>query len=239
MNLQSQHSGPKDIYFISIHPRFIEGYFGFGVFASAKGANPTINFHNIDLRQFATDQRGSVDERPYGGGEGMIMRPEPLRDALAAISFPRKVVLMTPAGKLWSHSDAVAFSQNSNETLVFICGRFGGVDQRFIDRYVDIEISIGDWIVSGGELAALLVVDSILRQIPGVLGDHQSATHDSFASGCQGMLEAPQYTKPQVFEGLEVPEVLRSGDHGKIAAWKRAESLKLTGIRRPELLKAR
>lgn len=220
--------------FVTIHPKFIESYFEFGVFQAAK-KKELAHFQAIDLRNYAVDKHGSVDDHPYGGGDGMVLRPEPLRDAVEAFPADR-LISLTPTGKLWSQSEAMTMAKES-KSLTFVCGRFGGMDQRFIDAYVTDEYSLGDFILSGGELAALAMVDSILRLIPGTLGNLESAAQDSFSDELNGMLEYPLYTRPQVFEDREVPSVLLSGDHQKIAQWRREQSLARTHLKRPDLIR--
>jgi len=209
--------------YISIHPSFIASYFGFGVFRAAT-AKSLASVSNIDLRDYAVDDRGSVDDRPFGGGESMVLRPEPLTAAITALKNAGEcqVILTSPKGRPWQHADALRFAK-ADKNLVFICGRFGGIDQRFIDRFVDDEFAVGEFVVSGGELPALMMGDAILRQIPGVLGNEASAVLDSFAEGLGGKMEYPLYTRPEVFLGERVPEVLLSGDHKRIAAWREAQ----------------
>lgn len=221
---------------ISVHPDFVHAYRRFGVLRAAedKGLAQVDALH---LRDFAVDRHGSVDDRPYGGGDGMVMRPEPLAAALAAAQGhgERPVVLLTsPQGQRWDQAAAELYAR-SERPLVIVCGRFGGLDQRFIDRYVDAEWSLGDYVLAGGELPALAMVESILRLVPGVLGDNESAARDSFGAGFDGALEHPLYTRPPVWEGLAVPEVLLSGDHRKIEAWKREQSAHVTARKRPDL----
>jgi tRNA (guanine37-N1)-methyltransferase len=220
--------------FVTIHPDFIESYFEFGVFQAAK-KKELAQFKTINLRDFAVDKHGSVDDHPYGGGDGMVLRPEPLRDAVKTNPSDR-VICLTPSGKLWNQREALSFAEES-KSVTFVCGRFGGMDQRFIESYVTDEYSLGDYILSGGELAALCMADSILRFIPGVLGNSESAAQDSFSEQLDGMLEYPLYTRPQVFEDKEVPSVLLSGDHQKIAEWRRDQCRTRTLQRRPDLLR--
>lgn len=190
----------------------------------------------INLRDYAVDQRGSVDDIPYGGGDSMVMRPEPLRDSLLGLPKNSVVILTSPGGRSWSHADCLRFA-DEDRPLVFVCGRFAGIDQRFIDRYVDYEFSMGDFVVSGGELPALMMADGVLRNCRGVLGNHVSAVQDSFGSGFSGMLEHPIYTRPRIFEDAEVPRELTSGNHSLVERWKREQSLKRTLDCRPDLLK--
>jgi len=219
---------------VTIHPRFIESYFDFGVISSAHEKGKA-QISVIDLRTYSVDKHGSIDDHPYGGGDGMVLRAEPLSQAVMSLSEKPHVILTSPSGKLWSQDDAVRFS-TMEKPIMIICGRFGGVDERFIEKYVDEEYSIGDFILSGGEIPALLMIDSMLRFIPGVLGNKDSVLCDSFAVGCKGILEHPQYTRPQIFEGEEVPAILLSGDHKKIAEWQEKEAIKRTRQYRPDLI---
>lgn len=220
--------------FFTVHPLFIEAYAKFGVFKSAGRGGVEISA--VNLRAHAVDKHGSVDDTPFGGGDGMVLRPEPLVSALQSFTRPRKVFVTSPSGRPWTQADAERFA-NSDEDLIFISGRFAGIDQRFLENYVDEDISLGDFVISGGELATLTLADSILRLIPGVLGNFQSAKEDSFSDEMKGLLEYPLYTKPLEFEGKKVPEVLLSGDHAKISAWRKAEAIKKTESLRPDLLK--
>ncbi len=218
--------------FITVHPQFIDAYTKFGVFRTAERASIAID--SINLRQFAVDKHGSVDDNPFGGGDGMVLRPEPLVAALEPFKKPRTVFVTSPSGRPWTQNDAAKYAQSDND-LIFISGRFAGIDDRFLTQYVDEEISLGDFVISGGELACLTLADSILRLIPGVLGNQQSAKEDSFGSDLKNLLEYPLYTRPLEFEGQRVPDVLLSGDHQKITDWRRAEALKKTERLRPDL----
>jgi len=223
----------NEFYFLTIHPSMIETYAALGVFGAATTKNLAA-FRAVNLRDFAVDRHGTVDGHPYGGGEGMVLRCEPLRDALA--NLPKgHVISLAPSGKRWTQTEAKKFA-SSHDPLIFVCGRFAGVDQRFLDQYVDQEYSLGDFVISGGELAALTITDSIIRMIPGVLGNAESAHFDSFSDGLDGILEYPLYTRPQVFEGQKVPEVLLSGDHKVISEWRKKQSLEKTKKFRPDLL---
>ncbi|KPJ58423.1 MAG: tRNA (guanine-N1)-methyltransferase [Deltaproteobacteria bacterium DG_8] len=190
-----------------------------------------IELHN--LRDYCEDKHRVTDDLPYGGGVGMIMKAEPLITAIEAIrsSQPEvRTLLMTPQGKRFEQSDAVRLARYSSLTLV--CGRYEGVDER-VRGFVDEEISIGDYILTGGELASMVVTDAIARLIPGVLGDATSLEDESFS---QPLLESPHYTRPRVFRGMEVPEILLSGNHTEIERWRRQQALKRTKERRPDLL---
>lgn len=190
-----------------------------------------------DLREWATDRHRTVDDAPYGGGPGMVMKPEPLVAAIEALAGPKgperkaKVALLTPQGEPLAQPRLAALS--ACERLVLVCGRYEGVDQRVIDLAVDCELSLGDYVLSGGEVPAMALIEGVSRLIPGVLGNPESASTESF----QGpTLEGPQYTRPSEFRGHAVPEVLLSGDHGAVARWRTEQSQRITRRRRPDLL---
>ena len=226
----------KRLSFVTIHPEFISSYLEFGVCGSASRQG-IAEFDVLNLRDFAVDKHGSVDDRAYGGGDGMIMRPEPLAAALESIKGPTSQVLFpSPQGERWSHQNARGFADPSCDHLIFICGRFGGVDQRFIDLYVDYQFSMGDFVLSGGELPSLSAVDSILRLVPDVLGHADSGHNDSFGDGMEGLLEHPQYTRPLEFKGQQVPPILTGGNHKLIKQWKESKSKEVTRKLRPDLL---
>ena len=186
-----------------------------------------------DLREWGIGRHRSVDDAPYGGGAGMVLRPEPVGDALDALRRAGSVaVLMDPAGEPFSH--AIAHELAGAEHLILVCPRYEGVDER-VRSLVDREVSIGDYVLSGGELAALVVLDAVIRLIPGAI-EEASVVEESFA---QGLLEYPQYTRPAVYRGMGVPEILTSGDHGAVARWRHAEALRRTLRRRPDLLAGR
>ncbi len=192
-------------------------------------------------RDFAVDNHRTVDDRPYGGGPGMVMLAEPLAQAIdAARQFQRAagvaapwVIHLTPAGKPLTHARVAELAQATAAGYVLVAGRYEGVDERLIEREVDEELSVGDFVVSGGELPALMLVDAIARLLPGALNDAQSAAEDSFVAG---LLDCPHYTRPEVYEGRPVPEVLMSGHHERIRRWRLAQSLRRTQERRPDLL---
>lgn len=187
------------------------------------------------LRDFTTDRHRTVDDTPYGGGAGMLMKPEPIAAAITSVrrnNPDAKVVLLSPQGEPLSQQLAQEFSAMSG--LILICGRYEGVDERVRTTLCDYTVSIGDYVLSGGELAAMVVVDTVTRLLPGALGSSHSAADDSFSDG---LLEYPQYTRPVVFNDLTVPEVLLSGNHAEIARWRRQESLVATARTRPDLLK--
>jgi len=187
-----------------------------------------------DLRDWTHDRHRTTDDSPYGGGPGMVMKPEPLFEALDAVQEledePGFVVFFTPSGVPFSQ--AIATQLAEKERVVLVCGRYEGFDERALTR-ADLELSIGDYVLTGGELPAMVVIDAVSRHIPGVLGDEESAVDESFADG---LLEYPQYTRPQEYRGVAAPPVLLSGDHGKIAQWRREQSLRKTARVRPDLL---
>ena len=186
----------------------------------------------LDLKDFSQNQYGSVDDSPYGGGEGMVISIEPLEACLSAIKKPGKIIFLTPQGKIFDQNTAIELS--SLKELTLVCGRYEGIDQRFIDSYVDEEISIGDYILSGGEIAASVVIDAILRNKENVIGNQVSVENDSLS---KGKLKGHIYTRPNEYKGKKVPEILLSGDHKKIEEWKIGNSLWVTREKRPDLFK--
>jgi tRNA (guanine37-N1)-methyltransferase len=187
-----------------------------------------------DPREFATGNHRSVDDTPFGGGAGMVMRPEPLFAAFEASGAPRPLLLLSAAGKRFDQTMARDLAARPGFSLV--CGRYEGVDQRVADHLCDGELSVGDYVLAGGEPAALVVIDAVARLVPGVMGNEQSGADESFTTD---LLEHPQYTRPAEFGGYEVPEVLRTGDHARVARWRRAQALRRTLVRRPDLLGGR
>ncbi len=190
-----------------------------------------------DLRKFTADKRMSIDDYPYGGGAGMILKPEPIFRAVDKIfeeiaTTQVEVILMSPQGKLFNHQEAEVLSQQKN--LVFLCGHYRGVDERVVESLVTKEISIGDYVLTGGELPAAVIVDSVVRLIPGVLGDFNSAEGDSLVNG---ILDYPHYTRPPVYRGMKVPDVLLSGHHKQVEEWRKKEAMKKTKNKRPDLFK--
>jgi tRNA (guanine37-N1)-methyltransferase len=184
-----------------------------------------------DPRAFATDPHRSVDDTPFGGGAGMVLRPEPLFAAVEAAAPPRPLFLLGPAGRLLDQ--ALARDLAATPGFSLLCGRYEGVDERVAEALCDGELSVGDYVLAGGEAAALVVIEAVTRLVPGVVGNDASPEHESFSAG---RLEEPQYTRPAEYRGRAVPEVLRSGDHARIARWRRAQALRRTRNRRPDLL---
>ncbi len=219
---------------LTLFPELFSSFLKEGILGRAvkKGL---VDIRLINIRSFARGSHNVTDDRPYGGGNGMIMKPGPIYRALRSIEKvdgQSLVILLTPQGQTFEQSRAWELSRL--DRLVLICGRYEGVDERIRSSYIDMELSIGDYILSGGELGAMVVIDTVSRLVPDVLGGERSALEDSFE---EGLLEYPQYTRPRVFKGEEVPPVLLSGDHEKIRVWRRTESLKRTRERRPDLLK--
>ena len=192
-----------------------------------------LRIHN--LRGWTKDKHHVVDDAPFGGGQGMVMKPEPIFAAVEALRTKNSfIVLMTPQGKRFTQS--LASDLSKREHLIVICGHYEGIDHRVVEQLVDLEISIGDYVLTNGAIAAVVLVDATVRLLPGVLGDEQSAAEDSFSAG---LLEAPQYTRPAEFRSWKVPEILLSGNHAEIAAWRKKEALRRTRENRPDLLSGR
>ena len=188
------------------------------------------SLNTINIREFAHDRHRTVDDTPFGGGAGMVLRPDIVDAAVASVADDRPVVCLTPRGRRFTQGDAQRFA--SGPGVILLCGRYEGIDQRVIEARAMDEISIGDYVLSGGELAALVLLDSIVRLLPGVMGAAESAVDESFSAG---LLEYPHYTRPAEWQGRRVPDVLLSGHHGAVAAWRLAESNKITRERRPDL----
>lgn len=195
--------------------------------------NDLITINVIDIRDFSLDAHKKCDDYPYGGGNGMVMTPQPLYDAIMSVKTPQsKVIYLSPKGATLNNEKSKSLSKE--EHLIFLCGHYEGIDQRIIDLCVDEEMSIGDYVLTGGELACMVVVDALSRHIKGVLGNEQSANEESFSNG---LLEYPQYTRPQEFMGLKVPEILLSGNHGEVDDYRKQQAENITKKRRPDLIK--
>lgn len=218
---------------LTIFPEFFDSVFRVGVLSKALEKNLIhINIHNI--RDYCTDRHKTVDDRPYGGGSGMVMKPEPISKSIEDIkinNLQSSVILLSPRGRVFSDQTAKELSQKNQ--IIFICGRYEGIDERVRDLYVDMDISMGDYILSGGEYAALSIIDSVARYVPLTLGNEYSVIEESFANN---LLEYPQYTRPEVFENLKVPEILLSGNHNEIAKWRKTKQLETTFLNRRDLL---
>jgi tRNA (guanine37-N1)-methyltransferase len=216
---------------ITIFPRMLDGFLAESMLkrASDKGI---VRFRVINLRDFAHDAHRSTDDRPYGGGPGMVMLPEPIFAAVESVRQPHsRVVLMTPQGRRFDHAAARALAVPGH--LVFVCGHYEGIDERVREALVTDEISIGDYVLTNGVVAAAVVIDAVTRLMPGVVGNAAATGSDSFA---QGKLEFPQYTRPAVFRGMRVPEILQSGNHQAIERWRQEQAALKTRERRPDLL---
>ena len=221
------------IHLVTIFPEFFAGPLEQGMIRVARERG-VLETDVVDLRDFTTDRHRTTDDAPFGGGAGMVMLAEPLFAAVEKVApdpADRHVILLTPQGRPFRQADAVRLA--SEPRLVLVSGRYKGVDERVAEHLVDEELSLGDFVLSGGEPAALCVVDAVARLLPGVLGTFDSAESDSFHSG---LLDCAYYTRPAVFRGWPVPDVLVSGDHGKIARWRREDALRRTFVRRPDLL---
>lgn len=216
---------------ITIFPRMLDGILGESILKRAEAAG-YIRARGIDLRDFTTDVHRSTDDRPYGGGPGMVMKPEPIFKAVASVREEKsRVILMSPQGRVFSQ--AVARELAAEEHLVFICGHYEGVDERVREALITDEISIGDYVLTNGVLPAAVVIDAVTRLIPGVLGHDESTVDESFSHGC---LEYPHYTRPAEYEGMAVPDVLLSGHHEAVREWRQHQAHERTRLRRPDLL---
>ncbi|MGA9226811.1 MAG: tRNA (guanosine(37)-N1)-methyltransferase TrmD [Mesobacillus sp.] len=220
---------------LSIFPEMFEGVFGHSILKKA-AEKEAVQYNVVNFRDFADNKHRTVDDYPYGGGAGMVLKPQPIFDAVAdlkerAKSSAPRVILMCPQGERYTQKKAEELAKE--EHLIFICGHYEGYDERIREHVITDEISIGDYVLTGGELGAMVVVDSVVRLLPGVLGSEESHIQDSFSTG---LLEHPHYTRPSDFRGLKVPDVLISGNHRLIEEWRMKESLKRTIARRPDLL---
>lgn len=225
-----------DFIVLTIFPEMVNPFFSHGIVRRAV-EQKLISALSIDIRDFALGKHRVTDDRPYGGGCGMVMKPEPMAAAIRAAKQKApaaKTIHLTPQGRVLDQNMARELA--SEKGFIFICGRYEGVDERICDEFIDYEISIGDYVLTGGELAAMVVIDAVTRFIPGALGGEDSADNDSFEDG---LLEHDHYTRPPTFEGKKVPEVLLSGNHGAIEKWRLESSLIRTFLKRPDLLDGR
>ena len=225
---------------ITIFPDYFRAAFDYGIIRRARAAG-LVSIEAHDLRAWTSDKHHVVDDRPFGGGDGMVLKPEPIFAAVESLTGAQRresvaegtrVVLLSAQGRVLTQSLAAEFAQSAQ--LVLICGRYEGVDERVAETLVTDEISIGDYVLSGGEPAALVVIDATIRLLPGALGSETSSVNESFTNG---LLDCPQYTRPPEFEGARVPEVLLTGHHAEIARWRREAALRKTKRNRPDLLK--
>jgi tRNA (guanine37-N1)-methyltransferase len=217
----------------TIFPGLVEAFAGASLVGKA-AADGDLDLRVHDLRAQATDAHRSVDDAPFGGGAGMVFLPGPVFDSVEAVSPPRPLLLLGPGGRRLDQAYAAELASLDGFSL--LCGRYEGVDERVHEHLVDGEVSIGDYVLAGGEVAAMVVIEAVGRLVPGVLGNEASVEDESFSTG---LLEYPQYTRPAEFRGWEVPEVLRSGDHARVARWRRAQAIARTIQRRPDLIAAR
>jgi tRNA (guanine37-N1)-methyltransferase len=224
---------PMRVDVFTLFPEMVDDYMGRSILGRAVAAGH-LDIRSHDLRMATDDVHRTVDDSPFGGGAGMVLMPEPVFAAVEAVSPPRPLILLGPGGRMFDQGVVAELATLDGFSL--LCGRYEGVDERIRTDLCDDEVSIGDFVLAGGELAALVVIEAVARLHPGVLGNQESTLDESFGFG---LLEHPQYTRPAEFRGLHVPEVLRSGDHGRIARWRRANSLARTLDRRPDLIERR
>ena len=217
---------PLKINVITIFPDFFRGPLGLSIPSRAAAAG-SVEYNLVDLRDFTHDKHRTVDDAPYGGGAGMVMKPQPFFEAVESLSTKPPVVLLSPRGRVFSHADAERFA--TGESLTLLCGHYKDIDQRVADHLATEEISLGDFVLSGGEAAALAIIDATVRLLPGAMSDLDSARGDSFFGR---ELSAPSYTRPPEFRGHAVPEVLLSGDHARIAKWRDEEGARLSRVRK-------
>lgn len=221
---------------LTIFPEMFDSFLNASIIGRAREAG-LLDIHATDIRPYSQNKHKNTDDYPFGGGAGMLMLAQPIVDAMKNVTrppFQGKRIYMSPRGMPLTQALAQQLSQE--EQLVILCGHYEGVDQRVLDKYIDMEISVGDYVLTGGETAAMVLIDCVSRLVPGVLGSAESAGDESFSN--DGLLEYPQYTRPRVFEDMEVPEVLLNGDHKKISQWRREQALLATARMRPDLLAA-
>lgn len=234
--MNSAPRGPLHFEVLTLFPEVFDSFFASSLLGKAL-ASGRISARVTQIRDFATDRHRTVDDRPFGGGPGMLLRADVLHAAWKAVRTPgARTLLLSPQGPVLTESKIRALgpqTEGASVTLILVCGHYEGVDQRFIDLCVDEEVSIGDYVLTGGEVPAMVLMDAVARWVPGVVGKADSVEGDAFS---KGGLKAPQYTRPRVYEGLEVPEVLLSGDHAKIEAWRAEAGLVATRRKRPDLV---
>ena len=223
-----------EIDILTLFPSLCEGAFGASMMKRAQGCGAaTIRVHN--LRDWARDKHRTTDDVPYGGGQGMVMKPDPIFEAVEALRRPDScVILLSPQGEVFRQARAQELARQPH--LILICGHYEGIDHRVSEHLADCELSIGDFVLTNGAVAAAVVVDAVVRLLPGVVGDSRSTVQDTFSEGHAGLLEGPQYTRPADFRGYQVPAILLSGNHAAILKWRREQTLARTRNRRPDLL---
>jgi tRNA (guanine37-N1)-methyltransferase len=225
---------------LTLFPQMFGPILGSSILKRAAEAN-LVSYHLTDIRDYTTNKHGKVDDRPFGGGPGMVMAAQPLWDAVEAVEKQdeRRAtrILLSPQGR--PLDQRLAEELAGKERLLLIAGHYEGIDERVIERLNPLEISIGDYVLSGGELPAMVLIDAVVRLVPGVLGHEESAVHDSFSPGAHRLLDHPHYTRPRVWEGRETPEVLMNGDHAAIEAWRKQQARQRTQERRPDLIERR
>ena len=217
----------------TLFPELVDGFTSGSIMGRAR-RDGLLDLRLHDPRDHTSDNHRTVDDTPFGGGAGMVMKPEPIFDAVEAADPPRPLLLLSPSGRTFDQAYAGELAAGAGFSL--LCGRYEGVDHRVREHLIDGEVSVGDYVLSGGEAAALVMIEAVTRLVPGVMGNQTSADDESFTDG---LLEYPHYTRPWEYRGWEAPEVLRSGDHARVARWRRAQSLRLTIDRRPDLIEAR
>jgi tRNA (guanine37-N1)-methyltransferase len=225
-----ERSPALEVGVFTIFPSLVEGWLSASLIGKARAAG-LLDLRVHDLRSTAQDPHRSVDDSPFGGGAGMVLAPQPVFDAVEAVGPPRPLLLLSPGGLRFDQGMARSLAGGGRFSL--LCGRYEGVDQRIVEHLCDGELSVGDYVLAGGEVAALVVIEAVARLVPGVMGNDSSSVEESFADG---LLEYPHYTRPASFRGWDVPEVLRSGDHGRVARWRRAMAVARTMSERPDLI---
>ncbi len=219
---------------LTLFPEIFQSFLNVSIIGRAVNSN-IAEVNCINIRDFSKDKHKRVDDYPFGGGLGMVMSPEPIFNAIESVKSEKsRVIYLSPKGK--TYNQEIANNLSSEEHLILLCGHYEGIDNRIIENYIDDEISIGDYVLTGGEIASMAIVDSVVRLLPGVLNSEESYIDESHYNG---LLEYPHYTRPRIFNGFEVPEVLLSGNHKKIDEWRKYQSLKTTYERRPDLIKSR
>ncbi|MFI5234273.1 MAG: tRNA (guanosine(37)-N1)-methyltransferase TrmD [Gemmatimonadales bacterium] len=227
--MREEGVGMLQVNVVTLFPELFESWIGTSIPGRVAAAGK-VKYRLVQLRDFTHDRHHTVDDAPYGGGAGMVLKPEPFFEAVESFKPAGPIVLMSARGKRFGHRDAVRYSLEGELTL--LCGHYKDVDERVADHLATEEVSVGDFVLTGGEPAALCVIDAVVRLLPGALGDHESASSDSHY---EGLLSPPSYTRPPEYRGLKVPDLLLSGDHAAIAAWREREAERLTKERRPDL----